>query len=111
MFIDEDEEEENRRYQNMCDQIIDALIEIPGIGIETKFDPYDYLIPTAVITFDPERTGLSRDQVWEQMVASDPAIYLSNLGTPDELAVDPFNIADSELEIVIDKLQELLVQN
>ena len=69
IFIDEDEEEENRKYQNMC------------------------------------------DQVWEQMIASQPAIYLSNLGTPDELAVDPFNIADSELEIVIDRLQELLVQN
>ena len=111
IFIDEDEEEENRRYQNMCDQVLDDLIEIPGINIETKFDPYDYLIPTAVITFDPERKGLSRDLVWEQMIASQPAIYLSNLGTPDELAVDPFNIADSELEIVIDRLQELLVQN
>mgnify|MGYP003303375264 CR=1 FL=1 len=111
IFIDEDEDEENRRYQNMCDQVIDALIEIPGINIETKFDSYDYLIPTAVITFDPDRKGLSRDQVWEQMIASKPSIYLSNLGTPDELAVDPFNIADSELEIVIDRLQELLVQN
>ena len=95
----------------MCDQVIDALIEIPGINIETKFDSYDYLIPTAVITFDPDRKGLSRDQVWEQMISSKPSIYLSNLGTPDELAVDPFNIADSELEIVIDRLQELLVQN
>ena len=45
------------------------------------------------------------------MVAGDPPIYLSNLGTPDELAVDPFNIADSELEIVIARLRELLIQN
>ena len=111
IFLSEDEEEENKRYQQMCDQVVDALIEIPGVGLQTKFDPYDYLIPTALITFDPDRNGLSRDQVWEQMVAGEPSIYLSNLGTPDELAVDPFNIADSELEMVIDRLRELLVQN
>jgi len=79
--------------------------------LQTKIDSYDYLIPTALITFDPNRNGLSRDEVWKQMVAGDPPIYLSNLGTPDELAVDPFNIADSELEMVIGRLRELLVQN
>lgn len=111
IFLNEDEKEENRKYREMCDQVVDALIEVPGINVKTECDVYDYLIPTAVISFDSDRQGLSRDEVWKQMVEGDPKIYLSNLGNPNELAVDPFNIADSELEIVINRLQELLVQN
>jgi hypothetical protein len=43
------------------------------------------------------------------MVDGDPPIYLSNINNPDELAVDPLNLDDEELEIVIRRLHEVLL--
>jgi hypothetical protein len=47
--------------------------------------------------------------VFDAMVDGDPPIYLSNINNPDELAVDPLNLDDEELDIVIRRLHEVLL--
>ena len=61
------------------------------------------------MTFTTEWRGPSRDDVFDAMVDGDPPIYLSNINNPDELAVDPLNLDDEELEIVIRRLHEVLL--
>ena len=39
----------------------------------------------------------------------DPPIYMHDIFDPDELAVDPLNLDDEELEIVIRRLSEVLL--
>jgi len=92
----------------MCEKVVDALIEIPGISAKVIQDEYDYLIPTALLTFEHNWEGNTRDQIWNIMAETDPPIYLSDLGNPDTLGIDPFNLTETELEIVIAKLHETL---
>ena len=110
IFVSEDEEAETRNYRRMCQQVVDAFIEIPGLDVSMEHDEYDYLIPHAVINFTREWHGPSPSQVYEAMVAGDPPVYLHNLGNPENLAVDPLNLSQDELEITIHRLREVLLK-
>ena len=88
---------------------MDALIETPGLEVSVKHDDWDYLTPIAVMRFTREWRGPSRDEVDSAMASGDPPIYLHNIHNPDELAVDPFNLDEQELEIVIRRLREVLL--
>jgi L-seryl-tRNA(Ser) seleniumtransferase len=108
IFVEEDEEAEMRRFRQMSRSVVDALIEVPGLKVTLEYDDYDYLIPTALMTFTKEWKGQSRDQVLESMAEGDPPIFLHTLGNPDELAVEPISMDDQELETVIRRLREEL---
>lgn len=108
IFVNEDEGLENQEYRKMSEQAVDALIEIPGISAEVVHDEYDYLVPTALITFKDNWEGKSRDEIWNLMIEEDPPIYLSDLGDPDTLAIDPFNLTELELKIVIERMHKIM---
>lgn len=109
IFVEEDEDAENERYTQMCQQAVDAFIEVPGLEASVEHDPYNYLIPHAVMRLTDEWNGRSRDEIWNSLTEGDPAIYLHNVGDPDSLVIDPFNLNEEELGIVIERLnQELL---
>ena len=109
IFVNEDEDAETRRFTEMCKQVVDALIETPGLEVSVMHDEWDYLIPHAVMRFTRDWRGPSRDEVNDAMAAGDPPIYMHNIYNPDELAVDPFNLDEQELEIVIRRLREVLL--
>jgi D-glucosaminate-6-phosphate ammonia-lyase len=110
IFVSEDEEAETRHYRRMCQEVVDAFVETPGLDVSLEHDEYDYLIPHAVINFTKGWQGPSPAQVYEAMVAGDPPVYLHNLGNPENLAVDPLNLSQDELEITIHRLREVLLK-
>ena len=91
-------------------RVVDALTEVPGLEVTLEHDPFDYLIPTAVLRFGGNWRGPSRDQVAQAMQDGDPPIYLHQMGEPDELAVDPLNLRDDEVEILVGRLREQLLK-
>lgn len=109
IFVNEDEEAEMARYTRMARQVVDALAEVEGLRVTLEHDEFNYLIPHAVMRFTREWRGPGRNEVYQSMVAGDPPIYLHDIFDPDELAVDPFNLDDDELEIVIRRLSEVLL--
>ena len=109
IFAEEDEDAENRRYTEMSQQVVDALIEAPGLEVSVRHDEWDYLTPIAVMRFTRDWRGPSRDEVDAAMASGEQPIYLHNIHNPDELAVDPFNLDEQELGIVIEKLREVLL--
>ena len=109
IFVSEDEDAQMRRYSEMCDRVVDALIEAPGLDVTVEHDDWHYLTPLAVMKFTRDWRGPPRDEVHAQMAAGDPPIYLHDINDPDELAVDPFNLDERELEIVIHRLREVLL--
>lgn len=109
MFVSEDEEAEMARYRSMAQQVVDALAEVQGLRVTLEHDEFNYLIPHAVLRFTREWNGPDRNEVYGMMAAGDPPIYLHDIFDPDELAVDPFNLDDEELEIVIRRLSETLL--
>jgi L-seryl-tRNA(Ser) seleniumtransferase len=109
-FVAEDEEAETQEYHRLVQQVVDALTEVPGLDISLEHDEFDYLIPTAVIKFTRHWRGPSRDQVTQAMKQGDPPVYLHELGNPDELAVDPLNLRQDEVQTVVRRLREELLR-
>ena len=111
IFINEDEESENKKYNKMCQKIVDALIEIPGLEVTVEHDEFSYLVPTTLIKFTNNWKGPSRDTILDNMANGNPQIYLHSLGNPDELAVDPNNLNENEIPIIIERLRKELLSN
>ena len=109
LFVSEDEEAEMALYRSKAQQVVDALAEVEGLRVTLEHDEFNYLIPHAVMRFTREWRGPGRDEVYAAMVAGDPPIYMHDIFDPDELAVDPLNLDDEELEIVIRRLGEVLL--
>ena len=109
IFADEDEDAETRRYREMSQLVVDALIEAPGLRVSVEHDDWHYLTPIAVMKFTSDWRGPSRDETRERLASGDPPIYLHDINDPDELAVDPFNLDERELETVITRLRETLL--
>jgi len=109
IFMNEDEDAETARYRRMAQQVVDALAEAPGLRVTLEHDEHNYLIPHAVMRFTKEWRGPSRNEVYQAMIDGDPPVYLHDIFDPDELAVDPFNLDDEELGIVIRRLGEELL--
>ncbi len=110
IFVEEDEDAENERYRQMCQQTVDAFIEMPGLEVSLEHDPFNFLIPHAVMRLTDEWNGRSRDEIWNSLTEGDPAIYMHNVGDPDALVLDPFNLNEEELGIVIQRLHEELLK-
>ena len=109
VFLDEDENEQMERYQKMCEKVLDAFVEVPDLKVEIKHDEFDYLVPTVVFTFTKKWTGLERDEVLQRMENENPRIFLWQLGNPDEMGIEPLNLEEDELDIVIEKLRAQLI--
>ncbi|MDA1189889.1 MAG: aminotransferase class V-fold PLP-dependent enzyme [Chloroflexi bacterium] len=110
MFVEEDEAAEMNRYRKLAQRAVDALIEIPGLEVSLVHDNIDWLVPTAVVNFTDKWRGPSRDDVMKRMTQGDPPIFLHWLAGPDTLAVDPMNVDDDEMEIVIRRFREELMK-
>ena len=110
MFLEEDEEAEMRAYKVLAEQVVDALKEVPGLEITLEHDEHDYLIPHALLRFGPDWRGPSRNEITKAMEEGETAIYLHQLGQPDELAVDPLNLTQEETDLVVRRLREELTR-
>ncbi len=109
-FVEEDEAAEMAAYREMAQTVVDALVELPGLRITLEHDGANYLIPHAVIRFSEEWRGPSRGSIAAAMEHGSPQIHLHYLGGPQELAVDPLNLTEEEVGVVIRRLREELTR-
>ena len=110
MFVEEDEEAEMAWYREMAQRVVDSLIEVPGLNITLEHDGIDYLLPNAVLHLGGNWSGPSAQQVAAALQQGDPPIYLQQLRAPDELMVDPLNVTEDEIDIIIRRLREALTE-
>jgi len=90
----------------MSQMVVDLLKDVPGIKVSVEEDEYDYLNPMAIIKFQSGWKGPYRDELQEILLQKNPRIYIRALAGQDETGIDPFNIDDHEMEIIIERLQE-----
>ena len=109
-FVEEDEAAEMEAYRAMVQPVVDALVELPGLQVTLEHDRINYLLPQAAIRFTDEWRGPSRDTVLAALEQGNPQIYLQTLAGPHELAVDPLNLTEEEIETVIRRLREELTR-
>lgn len=108
LFVDTDEAAETARYLAMCSRAAEALEGLPGLDISVQHDAFDHLTPRTVLNFTPAWTGPGRDEVKERLMQGSPRVRLHDIFDPWELAIDPFNLDDEELDMVIARLQAVL---
>lgn len=106
LFVNEDEAAEMRRYRQLSQMVVDGFIEVPGLKVTLEHDDKDWLIPSAVIRFAKEWRGPSRDDILKAMSSGDPPIYMHWLAGPGILAVDPLNVSEDEMKLLIRRLRE-----
>ena len=109
-FVEEDEAAEMDAYRALVQPVVDALVELPGLRVTLEHDSVNYLIPQAAIHFTDDWRGPSRDAVAAALEQGNPQIHLQQLAGPRELAVDPLNLAEEEVETVIRRLREELTR-
>ena len=109
IFLNEDEDAETKQFNEVCQRIVDTLIEAPGLRVTVEHDEYNYLTPLTLIKFTKDWNGPSRDHVIEALASGEPRIQVHSLGDPDEFAVDPFNLNEQDIETVISRLHEELI--
>ena len=112
VFTSIDEEAETRRYREKMNFLVDQIAEIPGIQTEVLHN-YDHYIPHAVIRFNGDWNGPSYGEIVNEMKRSAPRIYMQvdYRPEPDRMWVDPLNLQDGELEIVTEKLRNILIES
>ncbi len=110
MFVEEDEAAEMAWYRSMAQRVVDSLIEVPGLNITLEHDGIDYLLPNAVLHLGGDWSGPSAPEVAAALQQGDPPIYLQQLRAPDELMVDPLNVTEDEIDIIIRRLREALTE-
>ncbi len=84
------------------------LNRIDGVHAERSF-PNEALqpLPRAKVTFDPERVGLSRNEIADAMLNGSPRISVAN-ADQDGIFLNPMTLADGEDEIVLARLLRIL---
>lgn len=110
IFVTEDEVAETARYRHMVEQVVEACGNLRGLRVSVEHDEHDFLMPTAVLRFTGDWRGPTRNQVYEALIAGDPPIYMQEHGPTDQLGVDPFNVAEDQLEVLIDRLRAELTR-
>ena len=111
LFVDEDEEEKMAVLREKAQRVVDALIEIPGLEVSVEQDPNDYLTPSAVLKFDSDWNGPAKDDFMAALEEGDPPVFLQGSFVPDDvMAVDPFNVSDEEMPVLIQRLREELLR-
>ena len=109
-FVGEDEAAEMEAYRALVQPVVDALVELPGFQVTLEHDRINYLLPQAAIRFTDDWRGPSRDAVLASLEQGTPQIYLQTLAGPHELAVDPLNLTEEEVQTVIRRLREELTR-
>ncbi|MBW1963240.1 MAG: aminotransferase class V-fold PLP-dependent enzyme [Deltaproteobacteria bacterium] len=114
LFLAGDEEAEMNHYREISTYIVDALCDLPGIRAVVEQDPFNRLLPTAVIYFEPSWDGRPGHAIREALAEGKPHIYVQQGaqqgGYFDEIAVDPFNLQPGDEEIIARRLREELTR-
>ena len=108
-FVNEDEDEENRRYTRLMQSVVDQVIEIPGVDAEVVHD-YNHYIPHAVLRLNDTWRGPPKSVIGERMLEGpDRVVILTFLEEVRDFWVDPLNLSDDEVQKVTDKLRRVLL--
>jgi L-seryl-tRNA(Ser) seleniumtransferase len=111
LFVEEDEEQKMSDLRKKARHIVDALIEIPGLEVSVEQDSNDYLMPTAVLKFGSDWNGPAKDDFMAALEEGDPPVFLQGSFVPEDvMAVDPFNVSEEEIPVLINRLREELLR-
>jgi L-seryl-tRNA(Ser) seleniumtransferase len=111
-YVRTDHAAEWREWERRLTVIEQRLRDIPSVTTERVVPPIANHVPHLLVFWDEARVRISREQMTRQLAQGDPAIALGRVrGTGDRgLLVSVFVLQPGEVEIVADRLRDLLRQ-
>lgn len=109
VFVEQDESAETRSYWRDMESVVDRIAEVPGVRASVAHN-YDHYIPHAVIEFTEKWRGPDGPAMAQRLMSGEPRVYVvSGYIGERQIWVDPLNIQPGELEIVIKRIHEELI--
>ena len=71
-YMDSDEDEMLREMRDLVEIIVDDVGEIDGVRATVEFDDDRFFVPTAVIGFEADWTGLDAQTIGDALLAGEP---------------------------------------
>ena len=108
-YMDSDEEEMLREFQELVEIIVDDVGELDGVRATVEFDDDRYFVPTAVIGFEPDWEGPDVQTVVDALLAGDPPIVVRSDLPRGLVEAASANLQPGEPEIIGQRLREILI--
>jgi len=110
LYVDMDQETRLSQDEETVAGWCLELGKIEGVHAERSFpNEAGQPLPRARVTIDDAVTGLTRDQVVDELLNGNPAIAVAKAGQ-DGIYLNPMTLADGEEEIVLERLKAILSQ-
>ena len=114
LFLAGDEEAEMKHFREISTYIVDTVKGVPGIRAVVEQDAVNRILPQAVIYFESTWDGPTGEAIRDALATGTPHIYVQQGaqqgGYFDEIAIDPFNLAPGDEEILAMRLREELTR-
>jgi L-seryl-tRNA(Ser) seleniumtransferase len=113
LFVDTDQNAEISRWRVKCERIANGLHGIAGVRVQVtevqpQWDELTLNYPRVVVSFENAWTGPREDAVIQMLRDGDPRIWVSRAGYYGGIAVVPVNLQDSEEELILRRMREVL---
>jgi L-seryl-tRNA(Ser) seleniumtransferase len=108
LYVNRDHEARASQDEEVVAGWCATLNKVAGVHAERSFpNEAGQPLPRAKVVFDPAKSGLSRDQVVDQLMNGAPSIHVSLAGA-DGIYLNPMTLADGEEQVVLDRLMDIL---
>ncbi|HAL47963.1 MAG: aminotransferase class V-fold PLP-dependent enzyme [SAR202 cluster bacterium] len=113
IFVDTDFEAVMSGWRDQCAHVVESLGDIPGLRLalsEARPEMLESMsnAPRALIYFEHDWKGPSRDQVLQMLEDGDPGVRVNASGFEGEIAIIPVNLRRGEEIELARRLREVL---
>lgn len=109
-FVRMDHDVERRELERRLETIERALGDIPTLQLERIVPPIANHAPHLILTWDPKRVQLSREQITAELASGDPPIQIGRVGGTGSkgVLISVLTLQAGEDQFVADRLRAIL---
>jgi len=105
-YVERDHEADQRRWREQCREVVDAIIEIPGVTAVVAQDDWSRPVPEATIDLGDDWTGPTAEAISQSLAGGDPPIVIGVARRPGEdLFINPHGFLEGQAELVAQRLR------
>lgn len=108
LYLDRDEEAEQKELERRADLIIDYVASIPGVQTKIEVPPIANHVPHVHIWWDEAKVKLTVPDVVRKLREGEPSIEVVP-GSKEHLIVNPWMLEPREVKIVARRIRSILV--
>ena len=105
-YLANDHEKEWKLWENQIQHIHDAAVSVPGVKAEIHVPDVANHVPSLRISFDPEKTAMTADELRTKLREGHPSI--ETVGGKDAVGITTWMMQPGQERIVARRIREIL---